>query len=168
VGSISRLVVHKRFRIAICGHRFSSKSAEVEAFWTDILGGNMLTQNRLSRIFYGDKFYNYPLEANDVIRNLKRHLFLLSAGSHRNIKSCFPITNPPTWKSGSLTNSAPGSIPTFSSHTQKKPAYESHPLKHGLDDLIKLAVRELWALGTASNEAILDCAVMQKTKAYPI
>lgn len=93
VGGISRTVVHKGFRFDIGGHRFFSKSGEVEAFWTEILGDDMLTRNRLSRIFYDGKFYNYPLEASEVVRNLGKRESLLSVGSYLS-KKLFPVHQP--------------------------------------------------------------------------
>jgi protoporphyrinogen oxidase len=93
VGGISRTVVHKGFRFDIGGHRFFSKSGEVEAFWTEILGDDMLTRDRLSRIFYDGKFYNYPLEASEVVRNLGKRESLLSVGSYLR-KKLFPNHHP--------------------------------------------------------------------------
>jgi protoporphyrinogen oxidase len=93
VGGISRTVVHKGFRFDIGGHRFFSKSSEVEALWSEILGNDMLTRNRLSRIYYDGKFYNYPLEASEVIRNLGKRESLLSVGSYLR-KKLFPTRRP--------------------------------------------------------------------------
>ena len=42
VGGISRTVNYKGYRFDIGGHRFFSKSAEVEAWWTEIMGDEML------------------------------------------------------------------------------------------------------------------------------
>ncbi len=77
VGGISRTVVHRspacggaEFRFDIGGHRFFSKSREVEELWTEILGADMLVRPRLSRILYGGKFYAYPLQAREAIGNL--------------------------------------------------------------------------------------------------
>jgi protoporphyrinogen oxidase len=52
VGGISRTVNYKDFRFDIDGHRFFSKSREVEDFWTEIAGENMLDHPRSSRIYY--------------------------------------------------------------------------------------------------------------------
>ena len=62
VGGISRTVKYKGFRFDIGGHRFFSKSEEVEALWSEILGPDLLERPRLSRILYGGKFYSYPLK----------------------------------------------------------------------------------------------------------
>src|SRR5215470_9624174 len=63
VGGIARTVEQEGYRFDIGGHRFFSKSDEVEALWTEILGDQMLTRNRLSRIYYRGKYFAYPLKA---------------------------------------------------------------------------------------------------------
>ncbi|PSR29577.1 MAG: FAD-dependent oxidoreductase [Sulfobacillus benefaciens] len=70
VGGISRTVEYHGYRFDIGGHRFFSKSQEVEDFWTTILGDNLLTRGRISRIFYDDKFYDYPLKPLNAFRNM--------------------------------------------------------------------------------------------------
>jgi protoporphyrinogen oxidase len=70
VGGISRTVHFKGFHFDIGGHRFFSKSAEVEEMWTELLGRDMLERPRKSRIFYGGNFYDYPLRAGEALRNL--------------------------------------------------------------------------------------------------
>lgn len=70
VGGIARTVEYKGFRFDIGGHRFFSKSQEVEALWEDLLGKDLLTRPRSSRILYGGKFYAYPLKAQEAFFNL--------------------------------------------------------------------------------------------------
>ncbi|MCL4745314.1 MAG: NAD(P)/FAD-dependent oxidoreductase [Burkholderiaceae bacterium] len=70
VGGISRTESHKGFLFDIGGHRFFSKSAEIEAMWSEMLPGDMIDRPRKSRIFYGGKFYSYPLKAFEALRNL--------------------------------------------------------------------------------------------------
>ena len=77
VGGISRTVEYKSpaaggqgFRFDIGGHRFFSKSKEVEDLWTELLGDDMLVRPRSSRILYGGKFYAYPLRAGEALKNL--------------------------------------------------------------------------------------------------
>jgi protoporphyrinogen oxidase len=70
VGGISRTETYKGFSIDIGGHRFFSKSAEVEALWTEILGDQLLQRPRKSRIFYGRSFFDYPLRPADAFRKL--------------------------------------------------------------------------------------------------
>src|SRR5258708_8613729 len=56
VGGISRTEEYRGYRFDIGGHRFFSKSQEVEEFLTEILGDQMPTRGRLSRIFYRGKY----------------------------------------------------------------------------------------------------------------
>ncbi|HLM60490.1 MAG TPA: FAD-dependent oxidoreductase, partial [Pyrinomonadaceae bacterium] len=70
VGGISRTVEYKGFRFDIGGHRFFSKSKEVEDFWTEILPNDMLDRPRSSRIFYRGKFFSYPLKATEALFKL--------------------------------------------------------------------------------------------------
>jgi protoporphyrinogen oxidase len=70
VGGISRTVRHGNFLFDIGGHRFFSKAKEVVDLWHEILPDDFITRPRLSRIFYGGKFYSYPLNAFQALRNL--------------------------------------------------------------------------------------------------
>jgi protoporphyrinogen oxidase len=70
VGGISRTVNYKGYRFDIGGHRFFSKSAEVEAWWTEIMGDEMLQRPRSSRIYYNGKLFDYPLRAGDALAKL--------------------------------------------------------------------------------------------------
>ena len=63
VGGISRTVQAEGFRFDIGGHRFFSKSQEVNEVWRQIMPDDFIDCPRLSRIFYKGKFFNYPLEA---------------------------------------------------------------------------------------------------------
>ena len=93
IGGISRTVRYNRNRMDIGGHRFFSKDDRVTKWWDDIMplqgqpsyddkvlgrtvplaeGGPdpekedrvMLTRNRVSRIYYKKKFFDYPVKLN--------------------------------------------------------------------------------------------------------
>ena len=70
VGGISRTVNYKGFLFDIGGHRFFSKSKEVVALWKELLPDDFIERPRSSRIFYGNKFYSYPLKAFEALTNL--------------------------------------------------------------------------------------------------
>ncbi len=70
VGGISRTVAYKDYLFDIGGHRFFSKSKEVVDLWNEILPDDFVERPRLSRIFYGGKFYSYPLNGFEALRNL--------------------------------------------------------------------------------------------------
>jgi protoporphyrinogen oxidase len=51
-------------------HRFFSNDPRANAIWREAVGGRCADVNRLTRIFYGGKFYYYPLRAGNVLANL--------------------------------------------------------------------------------------------------
>jgi protoporphyrinogen oxidase len=69
-GGISRTEEYKGYRFDIGGHRFFSKSQEVERLWDEILPEPMLERPRKSRIFYQGKFYSYPIRPFEALSNL--------------------------------------------------------------------------------------------------
>jgi protoporphyrinogen oxidase len=70
VGGISRTVHYKDFSFDIGGHRFFSKAKEVVDLWNEILPDDFIDRPRLSRIYYGGKYYSYPLKAFEALSNL--------------------------------------------------------------------------------------------------
>jgi protoporphyrinogen oxidase len=70
VGGIARTATYKGYHFDIGGHRFFSKSREVEDLWTELLPNDMLTRPRSSRIYYGGKFYSYPLKPVETLLKL--------------------------------------------------------------------------------------------------
>jgi len=70
VGGIARTVQHAGFHFDIGGHRFFSKSAAVEALWSEILGADLLERPRKSRIYYRGKLFAYPLRAFEILTKL--------------------------------------------------------------------------------------------------
>jgi protoporphyrinogen oxidase len=70
VGGLSRTVNYHGYRFDIGGHRFFSKSHEVEELWTEILGADMLQRPRSSRIYYRGQFYAYPLKPFEALAKL--------------------------------------------------------------------------------------------------
>ncbi|HJZ77629.1 MAG TPA: NAD(P)/FAD-dependent oxidoreductase [Vicinamibacterales bacterium] len=70
VGGLAKTVVYKGFRFDIGGHRFFTKVASVRELWHELLGDDLLKRPRLSRIYYGGRFFDYPLKATNVLANL--------------------------------------------------------------------------------------------------
>jgi protoporphyrinogen oxidase len=70
VGGISRTAQYKGFRFDIGGHRFFSKSQEIEDLWTEILPDDMLVRPRSSRICYNHQFFSYPLKPAEAFLKL--------------------------------------------------------------------------------------------------
>ena len=96
VGGISRTVNYKNYLFDIGGHRFFSKSREVVALWDEILPNDFIERPRLSRIFYGGKFYSYPLKAFEALRNLGPLTSAACVGSYLWAKAR-PVAKPTTF-----------------------------------------------------------------------
>ncbi len=97
LGGISKTVQYKGFRFDIGGHRFFSKSTEVEAFWSEILGPDMIDRPRLSRIYYRGKFFQYPLKAMEALTKLGVFESLLCVLSYLQAR-LFPVRNPKSFE----------------------------------------------------------------------
>ena len=93
VGGISRTAKYKGFHFDIGGHRFFSKSKEVEDFWTEILPDDMLDRPRSSRIFYNGKFFAYPLKAAEALFKLGVFEATRCVWSYLKARA-YPIKNP--------------------------------------------------------------------------
>jgi len=70
VGGLSRTAEYKGYRFDIGGHRFFTKVTPVEELWIEILGDDLLTRPRLSRIYYNGKFFSYPLKPFNALFGL--------------------------------------------------------------------------------------------------
>ena len=70
VGGLARTVERDGYRFDLGGHRFFTKSAEVQELWHAVLGDELLLRARLSRIFWRGRFIDYPLRLADVMRKV--------------------------------------------------------------------------------------------------
>jgi protoporphyrinogen oxidase len=70
VGGISRTETNNGYRFDIGGHRFFTKVKEVEKMWHEVLEDDFITVPRLSRIYYRDKFFDYPLKFFNALTSI--------------------------------------------------------------------------------------------------
>jgi protoporphyrinogen oxidase len=70
VGGISRTENYKGYHFDMGGHRFFTKSKEVNVFWHNVLRNEFLRRPRLSRIYYNGKFFHYPLKPLNALKGL--------------------------------------------------------------------------------------------------
>lgn len=70
VGGIARTEMYKGYYFDMGGHRFFTKSAEVNQMWQEVMGSDFLRRPRLSRIYYKRRFFNYPLKPFNALRGL--------------------------------------------------------------------------------------------------
>src|SRR5271165_3273675 len=82
VGGIARTEVRDGYRFDLGGHRFFTKSKEVDDLWHEIMKEEFLRRPRQSRIYWNDKFLDYPLQGMDVIRKLGPIELIRCGGSY--------------------------------------------------------------------------------------
>jgi protoporphyrinogen oxidase len=119
VGGISRTVEAEGFRFDIGGHRFFSKSDDVNRVWREIMPDDFIDCPRLSRIYFRNKFFAYPLEAVDSLMKLGPFEAVRILGSYvkARLKPIRPETSFAQW----VTNRFGGRLFAmfFKSYTEK-------------------------------------------------
>ncbi len=70
VGGIARTESHNGYRFDIGGHRFFTKVTEVEEMWDEVLQDDFITVPRSSRIYYRERFFDYPLKLFNALSSI--------------------------------------------------------------------------------------------------
>ena len=70
VGGLAKTEVRDGYRFDLGGHRFFTKSQEVDDLWHEVMKEEFLKRPRMSRIYWNGKFLDYPLQGMDVIKKL--------------------------------------------------------------------------------------------------
>ncbi len=92
VGGISRTVDYKGNKIDLGGHRFFSKFDKIVERWMNI-EPEILTRNRVSRIYFLGKFFDYPISLNlKTLSNLGIFRVFKIGFSYLKVR-IFPIKN---------------------------------------------------------------------------
>jgi len=70
VGGLSRSITLWNQRVDLGPHRFFSTDRQVNKLWLEVVGSNYEMVERLTRIYYKKKFFNYPLNLGNTLSNL--------------------------------------------------------------------------------------------------
>ena len=70
VGGISKTIKYKDFYFDLGGHRFFTKIKPVNNLWNEVLKEDFRSTNRLSRIYYRNQFFDYPLSPSNALTGL--------------------------------------------------------------------------------------------------
>lgn len=71
IGGISKTVIEEGWRFDLGGHRFFSKSTVINNLWIEMLKPTeFMNRPRKSRIYYNQKYYDYPLRPLNALKNL--------------------------------------------------------------------------------------------------
>ena len=82
VGGMARSVKMWDQIVDIGPHRFFSSDPRVNKLWLEVIGKDYTMVNRLTRIFFRNKFYYYPVKAGDALKNLGLWEAFLCVGSY--------------------------------------------------------------------------------------
>lgn len=69
VGGLAKTINHNGYRFDLGGHRWFSKSPEIDDFIKKIVGKDLIEVERTSRMIVDDKFYDYPIKIGNVAGN---------------------------------------------------------------------------------------------------
>jgi len=78
VGGMAASWRHGPYWLDFGPHRFHTRDPELEAHVTEVLDGEVVRRERLSRIHLQGRYFRYPLEVRDVLSGLDRRLLLAS------------------------------------------------------------------------------------------
>lgn len=70
VGGLAKTIDLWGNRLDLGPHRFFSSDARVNKLWLEVIGKDYRMVNRLTRVYYKDKFYFYPIKPFDVLTKL--------------------------------------------------------------------------------------------------
>jgi protoporphyrinogen oxidase len=70
VGGLAMTEERDGYRFDLGGHRFFTKSKEVDDLWHEVLDDEFLLRPRMSRIYWNKRYLDYPLRGPDVIKKL--------------------------------------------------------------------------------------------------
>jgi protoporphyrinogen oxidase len=69
VGGLCRTVHESGYRFDLGGHRWFTKNEDLNNWFRRLMEGELVLVKRISRIYYDGKYYKYPVEIGDVIKN---------------------------------------------------------------------------------------------------
>ncbi len=97
IGGMSRSFDLWGQRVDLGPHRFFSKEPKINNFFDEVVKDEYTLVNRLTRIYYKKRFFDYPLKLFNVLRNLELST-IVGILFHYAKQQLFPIPNPETFE----------------------------------------------------------------------
>ncbi len=95
VGGMARTLTLWDHRVDIGPHRFFTRDEKVDQFWKGIVGEDYDVVDRMTRIYFGGRFYDYPLRPTNALRNMGMRNALTSLLSYTREKVAPTAHSPP-------------------------------------------------------------------------
>ncbi|HEY7328150.1 MAG TPA: FAD-dependent oxidoreductase [Gemmataceae bacterium] len=70
VGGLARTIERWGQKVDLGPHRFFSNDARVNRLWLEVMGRDYRMIDRLTRIYYRQRFFDYPLRASNALWNM--------------------------------------------------------------------------------------------------
>ncbi len=84
-------------RVDVGPHRFFSKEKRINNFFTELVKDDYTLVNRLTRIYYRNRFFDYPLKLKNVLTNLNIFTIIRILWDYM-MQRLFPIKDPNTFE----------------------------------------------------------------------
>ena len=68
VGGLCRTIHDKGYKFDLGGHRWFTKNEELDNWFKRLMEGELVTVDRISRIYYDRKYFFYPISFGDIIK----------------------------------------------------------------------------------------------------
>ncbi len=69
IGGLCRTVHEGGYKFDLGGHRWFTKNEHLNNWFRRLMGDEIVMVERISRIYYDGKYFNYPVEIGDVVKN---------------------------------------------------------------------------------------------------
>ncbi|MBB1163323.1 FAD-dependent oxidoreductase [Aquariibacter albus] len=76
VGGLCRTLEHRGYRFDLGGHRWFTKNADLDAWFHRLLGPELVPVDRISRVHFEGRYFQYPIEVGDLLRKLGPRIML--------------------------------------------------------------------------------------------
>lgn len=68
VGGLCRTVEYKGYKFDLGGHRWFTKNEDLNNWFRRLMEGEIVMVDRISRIYYGGKYFFYPVRFSDILK----------------------------------------------------------------------------------------------------
>ncbi len=69
-GGLARSITYKNYKLDLGPHRLYSPISEINNFWKNLLGNNLISVKRKSKMYLYGKYLEYPFKIGDLLKNL--------------------------------------------------------------------------------------------------
>jgi protoporphyrinogen oxidase len=97
-GGLARTYTYKGFKFDIGPHRFYTKSPYVRSLWRLLLGKQFHRVKRHTRVYYGHRFFRYPIEIKDILTKFDGYTILGIVVSFISSKIRYALLVPATYR----------------------------------------------------------------------